>query len=229
MRLKRAIAWTAACAVVILAVISTVTTVSSISPKSRFTVVLDAGHGGVDGGVVGVNTGVKESDLNLEITLEVKKLLEKSGVKTVLTRPTKSGLYGTSEKGFKRRDMLRRKEIINSANADAAVSIHLNYYQSPSRRGAQAFFKRDDDKSRTLAEIIQENLNSLDSQPRKYSALEGDYYILNQSAPPAALVEGGFLSNAEDEALLVTSEYREKLAAKIADAIFAYLTVREAC
>ena len=188
---------------------------TATTPKTDITVVLDAGHGGIDGGVSGINTGVKESDLNLEIVRELKNQLENSGINVVLTRKTKSGLYGAATKGFKRRDMEKRKEIINSSDADAFVSIHLNYYSSPNRRGAQAFFKEGDEDGERFAQIMQNRLNELSGQIRPFSPLKGDYYVLNESEPPATLIECGFLSNAEDEALLTTVAYRKELAEKI--------------
>ena len=193
------------------------------SPKSDIVVVLDAGHGGVDGGVTGITSGVKESDLNLKIVFALKKRLEKFGFKVVLTRNSEAGLYGSSQKGFKRRDMQKRKEIINGARADAFLSVHLNYYSSPTRRGAQAFFNSEDEKGRKLADYIQKNLNDLSGQTRPLAALAGDYYVLNESEPPAALAECGFLSSEEDEKLLLTEGYKEEIADKLAAGIYEFL------
>jgi len=75
-------------------------------------IVIDAGHGGIDGGVTGVQTGAKESDLNLQISFELKERLERAGFSVVMTRKTEAGLYDTTAKGFKKRDMLKRKECI---------------------------------------------------------------------------------------------------------------------
>ena len=198
-------------------------TATAKTPKAKFTVVLDAGHGGIDGGVTGITTNVKESDLNLEIVYALKKRLEKFGFNVVLTRNSKAGLYGSSVNGFKKRDMQKRREIINGCNADAFVSVHLNYYSSPTRRGAQAFFKADNESSRALADCLQQSVNPLSGQPRELFALQGDYYVLNESEPPAALVECGFLSNEEDEKLLVTSEYQAEIAQKLAVGIYKFL------
>lgn len=81
----------------------------------QFTVCIDAGHGGVDGGVTGVNTGVKESDLNLSVSRLLKEQFENCGITVVMTRKTKDGLYGTATSGFKRRDMEKRREIIEQS------------------------------------------------------------------------------------------------------------------
>ena len=192
------------------------------SPKSDIVVVLDAGHGGIDGGVLGITTGVKESELNLDIARKLKTKFDKSGAKTVMTRKTEAGLYGIYSKGFKRRDMQKRKQITLNAKADVFVSIHLNYYSSPLRRGAQVFYKIDDEKSKSLADIVQAELNGGKECERDYTALAGDYYVLNEADCAAILCECGFLSNAEDEKLLLTDEYRAEIAEKIFNGIEKY-------
>ena len=199
-----------------------VRTRAAASPSDRFTVVIDAGHGGIDGGVLGITTGVKESELNLDIARKLKTKFDKSGAKTVMTRKTEAGLYGIYSKGFKRRDMQKRKQITLNAKADVFVSIHLNYYSSPLRRGAQVFYKIDDEKSKSLADIVQAELNGGKEYERDYTALAGDYYVLNEADCAAILCECGFLSNAEDEKLLLTDEYRAEIAEKIFNGIEKY-------
>lgn len=199
-----------------------VRTRAAASPSDRFTVVIDAGHGGIDGGVLGITTGVKESELNLDIARKLKTKFDKSGAKTVMTRKTEAGLYGIYSKGFKRRDMQKRKQITLNAKADVFVSIHLNYYSSPLRRGAQVFYKIDDEKSKSLADIVQAELNGGKECERDYTALAGDYYVLNEADCAAILCECGFLSNAEDEKLLLTDEYRTEIAEKIFNGIEKY-------
>ena len=194
--------------------------VLSSSGMETLTVVIDPGHGGVDGGVTGVNTGVKESELNLEIAKGLKTCFESGGFKVVLTRETSAGLYGGLSKGFKMRDMQKRKEIVNGANADLMISVHLNYYSSPERRGAQVFFRQDDQRSQELARYIQKQLNLTE---REYSPLEGDYYVLNETNCLAVLCECGFLSNPEDERLLLTKEYRDKISYRIYKGCILYL------
>lgn len=199
-----------------------VRTRAAASPSDRFTVVIDAGHGGIDGGVSGITTGVKESELNLDIARKLKMKFDKSGAKTVMTRKTEAGLYGIYSKGFKRRDMQKRKQITLNAKADVFVSIHLNYYSSPLRRGAQVFYKIDGEKSKSLADIVQAELNGGKEYERDYTALAGDYYVLNEADCAAILCECGFLSNAEDEKLLLTDEYRAEIAEKIFNGIEKY-------
>lgn len=182
-------------------------------------IVLDAGHGGYDGGVSGITTGVRESDINYEIVKLIKGYLEAEGFSVVLTRKNDIAL-GNS----KREDMKKRVEKINSSNALLFVSIHSNFYSSSYRRGIQAFFNKEIDQE--LAEVIQERINkslNLDTIKRNLSPLFGDYYILANSDIPSVLVECGFLSNVEDEKLLLDQGYRMKLAYTIFLGIKDYL------
>ncbi len=186
-------------------------------------IVLDAGHGGIDGGVTGVKTGVKESELNLLIVKRLEKYLSEAGFSVVLTRSSDAGLYGIATKNLKKKDMEKRKEIINSAVPSLVVSVHLNKFSMGSRRGAQVFYKESSDNSKILADSIQCCFNEMDEAPRQSSALVGDYYILNCSDYPSVICECGFLSNPQDEALLITEEYRDKIAYTIFKGVVGYL------
>ncbi|MBR2337666.1 MAG: N-acetylmuramoyl-L-alanine amidase [Clostridia bacterium] len=188
-----------------------------------FTVVVDAGHGGIDGGAEGNQTSVKESDLNLEIARLLKAKLEGAGITVVMTRNSYGGLYGTTTKGFKKRDLEKRVKIINSAKADVMVSIHLNHFSSPGRRGATVFFAEGSSRGEDLAKCIQKHFNTLSSQTREFSANKGDYYLLNEAICPSAICECGFLSNQEDERLLLTKEYKDEVAQKIFYGIIEFL------
>ena len=128
---------------------------------AKMTVVLDAGHGGIDGGVTGKTTGIKESEINLAITLALKEELTDMGFEVILTRKTDAGLYDTTAKGFKKRDMQRRKEIIQAATPSLVISLHQNFYPSQSTRGAQVFYGKADDNSKRLANCLQTQLNGL--------------------------------------------------------------------
>ncbi|MCQ2399484.1 MAG: N-acetylmuramoyl-L-alanine amidase [Clostridia bacterium] len=189
---------------------------------STVKIIIDAGHGGVDGGVSGVKTGVKESDLNLEYAVELKRQAEESGFKVVLTRSTSAGLYGTATKNLKKKEMLKRKEIIEREAPNVVLSLHMNYYAVSSRRGAQVFYKKGDEQGERLATAIQSRLNGMDTSTRSYSPLTGDYYILNCTKSPSVIVECGFLSSPDDEALLTDKSYREKLCAEILCGIVAF-------
>lgn len=194
--------------------------------KSGFIkVVLDAGHGGIDGGVSGIKTKVKESDLNLAVTKKVEEFLVSSGIDVVLTRNSDAGLYGTATKNLKRKDMEKRKEIILKEKPNLVISIHMNYYSVSSRFGAQVFYKNGDENSKLLADNIQQSFNSMESAKRSVSALTGDYYILNCSEYPSVIAECGFLSNPEEEALLIDENYQKDIAYAIFKGVIGYLSV----
>lgn len=190
----------------------------------RLTVVIDAGHGGIDGGVVGIESGVKESDINLDLSRRLGRCFEDAGFAVVQTRETEAGLYGTAVSGYKKRDMLKRSEIINRSNPALVISVHQNFFSMRSRRGAQVFFRESNERSKTLACLIQAELNEMPECARKSDPLCGDYFILNCNDYPSVIVECGFLSNAEDEALLLDLSYRDKIAAAIAAGALRYLS-----
>ena len=189
----------------------------------RMTIVIDAGHGGIDGGVVGRETGVKESDLNLSLSRLLQTEFEEAGFLVVQTRPTEAGLYGMATAGYKRRDMERRAEIIRGSAPAAVISVHQNFFSLTSRRGAQVFFREGNELSRTLACSIQTALNRMPECVRTSEALAGDYYVLNCSGYASVIVECGFLSNPADEALLVTEAYGRRLAETICAGTLAFL------
>ena len=197
--------------------------VQTAAGSSRLTIVIDAGHGGIDGGVVGRTTGTKESDINLALSRALQTEFEEAGFLVVQTRPTEAGLYGAATAGYKKRDMKRRAEIIAESAPAAVISVHQNFFSLSSRRGAQVFFREDSSSSRTLACAIQTALNSMPECVRTSEALKGDYYVLNCSDYASVIVECGFLSNAEDEAMLVTEGYRQRLAETICAGTLAFL------
>ena len=186
----------------------------SSSPRPTYTVVLDAGHGGMDGGSSGVTTNVQERDLNLIIAKKVESYLRAMGVGVVQTRSNENGLYGVFASGFKMADMKERAKIINKANPDLVVSIHMNFFTLSSSRGAQVFFPPKSEVSKAIA-IEMQRLFVSNLPNARTSPLVGDYYILQCSSAPSVLVECGFLSNPEEERLLQTSEYQEKLSYQI--------------
>lgn len=185
-------------------------------------VVLDAGHGGVDSGVTGKSTGVKESDLNLSVTRLLGENLRAAGFTVLLTRNDGGGLYGEATQGFKKRDMYRRRDIIRQAKADAVISVHMNSCPSaPGRTGAQTFFYAKSEGSCRLGKAIQTALNGINSRP--YAPLAGEYFLLTCSSVPTVIVECGFLSNAEEEVLLQTESHQRRLAESIAKGVALFL------
>lgn len=199
--------------------------VSSMEEK-KLKIVLDAGHGGMDGGVVGVVTKQKESDINLAITLLLKETLADMGFDVTLTRKTQEGLYDTATKGFKRRDMQKRKEIIDKVEPTLVVSVHQNFYPSSSTRGGQVFFNAENQESRRLAEAVQKQLNELYGKEgvKERQSKSGQFYMLSCTEYPTVIVECGFLSNKKDDLLLQSDTWKKGLVNSLSMGILDYLS-----
>ncbi len=197
--------------------------VPTASDDTYLSVVIDAGHGGIDNGVSGKTTGVKESELNLIISKKLGNYFKSAKIKVVYTRSTEAGLYGVATTSLKKKDMQKRKETILNAKANLVISIHMNFYTLSSRRGAQVFYKSNDERGKLLAESIQKSFNLMEEASRSCSVLTGDYYILNCSNTPSVIAECGFLSNKDDENLLINPDYQEKIAYSIFKGAISYL------
>ena len=128
------------------------------SPKPEFTICIDAGHGGRDGGAEGKVSGVSESKLNLEFAKTLEKMCKSFGFGVVMTRSNMDGLYSSSATNKKRSEMEKRKEIIDSSNADALISIHMNSFALSSARGAYVFYGSGNEQGFSLAKSIQTSL-----------------------------------------------------------------------
>ena len=185
-----------------------------------FTVVIDAGHGGIDGGVVGAD-GVKESSLNLAYAKELGELFERSGFNVVYTRKTEGGLYGLPTKGFKLRDMQARKAIVDDARPNLVISVHMNKFSQSSRKGPQVFYQEGKSDGQSLAMSLQRVFN--DYTGNNHEAIAGDYYICREIDCPSVIVECGFLSNADECAQLQTDAYREQICNYIFSGVMLYL------
>lgn len=190
---------------------SALVTTASTSQGERV-IVIDAGHGGIDAGVVGRLTDVKESDINLAIAKQLKSYFSEAGFVVVMTRTSNGGLYGLPTSGFKKRDMQKRKQIIEECSADMVISVHQNSCPLESRRGGQVFFNPASECGKELAERIQLSLNEMEECVKKSNALAGDYYMLKCTESPSVIVECGFLTNGEDEKLLSSPVYQKSVA-----------------
>ena len=185
-----------------------------------FTVVIDAGHGGIDGGVVGVD-GVKESTLNLAYSKTLGEIFERGGFNVVYTRKTEGGLYGLPTKGFKMRDMQERKRIIDEAHPNLMISVHMNKFSQSTRSGPQVFYQLGEEDGQSLAESLQKVFNDFTGKDRQ--AIAGDYYVCRETSCPAVIVECGFLSNASECEALQTDAYREQICNQIFSGVMLYL------
>ncbi len=193
--------------------------------------VIDAGHGGFDGGAQAAD-GTKEKNINLAIALELADMARQYPVEVILTREQDEALYTDKNTASKKReDLLRRKEIMEEAGADLAVSIHLNSFpQNTGVYGAQVFYPDDEpdgqdgrtdeqageQSSRALAESVQNALETSISDGRERTAMKKKDILLFQDPPcRIILVECGFLSCPEEAEKLKTAEYQRKLAEAI--------------
>lgn len=191
-------------------------------PNSKYTVVVDAGHGGIDGGCVGNTTGVYESDLNLLYAYNLAEQLQNINISVSLTRTDSSGLYETGVSNLKKSDMKKRKEIIENASPDLVVSLHMNSFPLRTCCGAQTFYKKGNESGEILATFVQTQMFNMLENAKK-TAKEGDYYIVTCTDIPSVLVECGFLSNKEEELLLQSKSYQDKVCYAIVCGVVEYL------
>lgn len=187
-------------------------------------IVLDPGHGGEDGGAVSAN-GVRESGLNLEISLRTRDLLRFLGIPVVMTRETDLSIHSpeavtVSEKKIS--DLKNRVGLVSDTENPILVSIHQNMFAESKYYGTQLFYA-DSDPSRQLAEELQALFAAeLDPSNHRRAKPCENVYLLSRISCPGVLVECGFLSNPKEEALLQSAEYQKKLAAVLAAGLFIY-------
>lgn len=186
------------------------------------TVALDPGHGGYDGGAVGRVSGTPEKTINLSVAIKTQKLLKEQGAAVILTRTDDYALCDENPPIRKKlQDMQRRAAIIEANGCDLVLSIHMNEYAGRSESGPQVFYREGCPAGRLLAGAMQEAMVAGLEPKTKREALGGDYYILTLGIP-SVLIECGFLSNREEEALLLTQEYQQKVAASIVRGVLAW-------
>lgn len=189
-------------------------------------IVVDPGHGGVDGGT-GAG-GFLEKEINLSISKRLKEILEEKGYKVVLTRSVDESLENLGPEGGGRhyRDLAARAEIINSSDAQLFLSIHVNSnVNNPRACGSIVYYSARFTQSGVLADCIQNALNGLEAgtfERTAHAAQKAGFYLLNTSKIPGALIEAGFITNPDERLLLTTDEFRDKLAARIADGVAVY-------
>lgn len=180
-------------------------------------IILDAGHGGLDSGKIGINDQ-EEKDINLKIALKIKKLLEEQGISVMMTRSADERLSETQTE-----DLKARTEIMNRSNAALAVSIHQNSFRDSSVSGAQVFYYPDSDEGRKAADAIQEELNDMQPDNRKEVKANDTYYILKNTEIPVVIVECGFLSNYAEAEKLADDSYQSVVAGTVVRGILQYI------
>ncbi|GAK13792.1 LOW QUALITY PROTEIN: germination-specific N-acetylmuramoyl-L-alanine amidase, cell wall hydrolase CwlD [Geomicrobium sp. JCM 19039] len=193
-------------------------------PLSGQIIVIDPGHGGVDGGS-SASDGTQEKEIALAISLKLRDYLQASGALVLMTREDDSDLAGSDTKGIqieKQEDLKNRLALINETNSDYYISLHLNAIHSPRWRGAQTFYNRTFEDSKNMAESVQsEMIRQLENTNRTALAINGKY-IVDQARIPGVLVEVGFLSNPNEAADLQSEEYQDKIAASIYQGMLRY-------
>lgn len=183
-------------------------------PATAKIIVIDPGHGGIFPGAV-AQDGTLEKDINLNIALYLRELLEQNGSYVIMTRESDIGLYseGGSNKKKKNEDLENRKKLAQGSHGDLFVSIHLNSFPQSQYYGAQTFYPKDNPSSQALARAIQEELvKALDVGNRRAPLIKEDVYVINGQPMPTVLVECGFLSNPQELKKLNNKEYQRKIA-----------------
>mgnify|MGYP001623706215 CR=1 FL=1 len=186
-------------------------------------IVIDAGHGGRDPGMVGTE-GVEEKGINLAIAQKLENLLEENGFEVIMTRDSDEGLYEEDAQNKKAQDMQRRCEIIKEAEPLLTVSIHQNSYSDPSVKGPQVFYYQHSAEGEKLASFIQNSMNEgLEAESPKEAKANDSYYLLKRSEGVLNIVECGFLTNPEEARMLQEEDYQQKIAECIYEGIMQYL------
>lgn len=179
-------------------------------------IVIDAGHGAPDGGARGVNTGILEKDINLAISGKLSEKLRANGETVLETRTSDEGLYTSEDASLrdkKREDMKERVRLSKESGVSLFISIHQNHFTDPKYSGPQIFYQKGSEEGKRLAEEIRASfLSTIGPHCTRETKPTGDLYILRQTKVPAVIIECGFLSNPEEEVLLMDEAYQNKLA-----------------
>lgn len=197
--------------------------VSNENTGKEKVIVIDAGHGGADPGMVGIG-GLEEKGINLDVSMKLKESLENQGFTVVMTRTEDQGLYQEGTRNKKVQDMQKRIEIMEKAKPLLAVSIHQNSYTEESVKGPQVFYYESSAEGQKLAVSIQNALNTELSveRPRKEKG-NTSYFLLKKSPCVLNIVECGFLTNEKEAELLQTEEYQQKIVEAVTKGIVQYM------
>lgn len=193
-------------------------------------IILDAGHGGEDGGAIGIG-GILEKDINLSVTLKTNAVLRFMGFETLLTRDEDKmtcddGL--SSQRAKKVSDIKNRFALLQESECLCFISIHQNFFGG-NAHGAQIFYSGGNPESKLLAKKLQDGIHTA-LQPENERVIKqatDDIYILYHTKKPAVLAECGFISNSGDAEMLTDEEYQNKLAFVIAESTAEYIAEKE--
>lgn len=199
-----------------------IATAAAEKPK---TIVVDAGHGGEDGGATGKSQKL-EKDINLAIAKDLRQLLTASGFRIVMTRTTDTSLADPLKTIRERKasDIHNRMKLVESQGNCIFVSIHQNHFEQSQYHGTQVFYSTNKSESKELAESIRKRVVSLlqKDNERKTKPATSSIYLLWHAKVPAVLVECGFLSNEEEAVKLNREDYQKQMAFAICCGILDY-------
>lgn len=200
----------------------------STAPTERHAVIIDAGHGGGDGGTQS-SDGTLEKDINLQISLKLEKVLKLMGFDTVMIRREDKLICSDECDTVRERkvsDLNNRLEIARSYPEAIFISVHQNYFTESKYSGAQVFYSPLNEHSKQLADSLQKSIVNL-TQPdndRKIKKSSEDIFLLQKIESPAVMVECGFMSNPSEALKLKDESYQKQLALAIASGIIGYYT-----
>jgi N-acetylmuramoyl-L-alanine amidase len=181
-------------------------------PRGRYTIVIDPGHGGPDPGAVGIN-GLRETDVVLDVSLQLAQLLQAKGINVLMTR--------TSEVDV---DLPPRVALANNSRADLFLSIHANALSMarPDVNGIETFYFQSS-RSRALAQAVQEQMLAISPGSPDRGARPGRFFVIRRTVMPSALVEMGFVTGSLDSPRLADPAFRRRLAVALANGLLRYL------
>lgn len=210
----------------VLGMDNAITTIAqNMPPQREHVIVIDAGHGGEDGGATSC-TGVLESQINLQIALRLDDLCHLLGYDTKLIRKTDVSIYteGKTIAAKKASDLRQRVRMVNDTDGAILISIHQNIFSDSQYSGAQVFYGNTDGSKR-LAQLLQEAFsNSVNPNSNRRIKAADNIYLMQHIHKPGILVECGFLSNPQEEALLRDAAYQRKLCCVIISGLSQYLS-----
>lgn len=231
--MKKRISWILVCLVTVACILllshfgsRAVTTIAQNTPPEReHCIVIDAGHGGVDGGAISC-TGIPESTYNLDIALRLNDLFRFLGYDTRMIRTTDISVYTKGESIAQKKisDLKERVRITNDTENALLISIHQNMFSDSQYSGIQVFYAKTGE-SMILAEQIQSVFrDTLNPGSRRQCKKSDGIYLMEHILHPGILIECGFLSNPQEEAKLRSKEYQQKLCCVIASTVDSYLS-----
>lgn len=203
------------CALIVFSITATLDKYKTtfVKPFKIQEIVIDAGHGGFDGGAEG-EYGIVEKDINLIISSKLKDILLLNGFKVTMTRESDISIHDDNSKNKKVSDMKNRLKIINNNPYSLTVSIHQNKFEQKQYSGAQVFYSPNNQLSEVLANSLQLSFaqNLQKENKREIKKAEKNLFLLHNAKNPAVIVECGFISNPSESLLLKDDEYQNQVA-----------------